>query len=52
MSTLAAALPTNQSPAITSIGEPFNEYGCIVAPIMGKRENMTSPAPNAPLQRK
>ena len=47
---LAAALPTNQSPATTSMGEPFREYGCIVAAIMGNRENMTSPAPSAPLQ--
>ena len=50
MTMLAAALPTNQSPAMTSIGAPFSEYGCTLVSIMGKRENMTRPAPNAPLR--
>lgn len=48
---LAAALPTNQSPATTSIGEPFREYGCTVAAMIGNLENITKPAPSAPLER-
>ena len=49
MRILAAAFPTNQSPAATSIGSPLNEYGCTLVDIMGNREKMTRPAPNAPL---
>lgn len=49
MRMLAAALPTNQSPARTSSGVPFNEYGCRLVAIIGKRENITRPAPRAPL---
>jgi hypothetical protein len=48
-STLTAAFPTNQSPPITSRGDPFNEYGCTVALMIGKRERNTRPAPRAPL---
>ena len=47
--TLAAALPTNQSPPRTSKGDPFREYGCMVAAIIGNLENMARPAPRAPL---
>lgn len=46
---LAAALPTNQSPPATSVGAPFNEYGCIELDMMGKREKIARPAPRAPL---
>ncbi len=46
---LAAALPTNQSPAMTSMGEPFSEYGCTVAAMIGNVEKTTKPAPSAPL---
>lgn len=50
MTAQAAALPTNQSPAFTSVGAPFKEYGRVVAEAIGKRENIASPAPRAPLQ--
>lgn len=49
-STLTAAFPTNQSPPRTSRGDPFNEYGCTVAFMIGKRERNTRPAPRAPLE--
>ena len=48
-SILTAPFPTNQSPPRTSRGDPFNEYGCAVAPMIGKRERNTRPAPRAPL---
>lgn len=50
ITTLAAALPTNQSPPATSIGAPLREYGSISVAIMGNRENMANPAPSAPLR--
>ena len=49
MTTLAAAFPTNQSPAATSMGAPFREYGWTEVDIMGNLENIASPAPRAPL---
>jgi hypothetical protein len=48
---LAAALPTNQSPAETSMGAPFSEYGCTEVAMIGNRENRARPAPRAPLPR-
>ena len=47
---LTAAFPTNQSPPNISRGDPFNEYGWAVAPMIGKRERNTRPAPRAPLE--
>ena len=49
MTTLAAALPTNQSPATTSKGAPLSEYGCTEVDIMGNLENIARPDPRAPL---
>lgn len=51
MVTLAAAFPTNQSPAATSIGDPLREYGLTDVVTIGKRVKMARPAPSAPLTR-
>lgn len=49
MSTLVHAFPTNQSPPVTSIGEPLHENGHTELARMGYLENIANPEPKAPL---
>ena len=52
MVTLPAALPTYQSPPVTSIGSPLREYGVIEVAMTGHFVKTAKPAPNAPLDGK
>jgi len=49
MRTLVHAFPTNQSPPVTSIGEPLHENGHTELATMGYLENIANPEPKAPL---
>lgn len=49
MSTLVHAFPTNQSPPVTSIGEPLHENGHTELATIGYLENIANPEPKAPL---